>query len=86
MRENNAFIFVYDITNKKSFDELKYWVKDVKDVVGDFKSIIFGNKSDLYKIEEVSEKEGKKFANEIGANFCLVSAKDNKNIEKVLKI
>ena len=32
--------------------------------------------------KEVSEEEVRKFANEIGANFCLVSAKNNYNIEK----
>ena len=83
MKKNDAFIFVYDITNKKSFDELKFLFEEVKDIVGKLKNtIIFGNKSDLYLDEEVTEEEGKKFADEIGANFCLVSAKNNNNIEE----
>ena len=85
IRDNNGFIFVYDIANKESFDKLKYWVKEVNDQAGEFKSIIFGNKSDLYTDQKVSEEEVKEFANEIGANFCLVSAKDNKNIEEGFK-
>ena len=82
IKKAKGVIFVYDITNKESFDKLKYWVKEAHDQAGEFKSIIFGNKSDLYTDQKVSEEEGKKLANEIGANFCLVSAKDNINIKE----
>ena len=84
-RKQNGFIFVYDITNKKSFEELKNYVNDIQYNVGNFKSVILGNKSDLKINEEVTEEEGRKFADEIGANFYLVSAKDNINIEEGFK-
>ena len=78
----NVFIFVYDITNKESLDKLKNWVNEARDKVGEFKSIIFGNKSDLCTDEETVKEEGKKLADEMGINFCLVSAKNNINIEE----
>ena len=85
IRKSKGVIFVYDITNRESFEKMKSLVKEAQNQVGELKSIIFGNKSDLYKNEEVTEEEGKKFAYEIGANFCLVSAKDNINIEEGFK-
>ena len=70
-------IFVYDITNHKSFEELKnYWVKDIENKIGE--SVIKGvvaNKIDLYLEEEVKEEEGEEFAKSIDAKFISISAK-----------
>lgn len=41
-------IFVYDITNEKSFEDLNYWIKDVHDNTGNEpKFLLIGNKIDL---------------------------------------
>ena len=85
MRDVKGFILVFDITNKKSFDELEYWAEQSHDISRDAKIIIFGNKSDLNLDQKVSEEEVKKFADKIGANFCLVSAKENNNIKEGFK-
>ena len=71
-------IFVYDITDKKSFEALPVWIKDVQNQIGDdyIKGIV-ANKSDLFEKEEVSEEEGQEFANNFGAKFLLTSAKEN---------
>ena len=64
----------------KSFKELDYWVKAVKDTLGDNVILgVAGNKTDLYLKEEVPEKDGQDFANKIGAKFKLVSAKVDPN-------
>ncbi len=59
-----VIILVYDITNKKSFDEIKnYWYNEIKSNVNE--NAIFclvGNKNDLYEKEEVSNFEGEEFA------------------------
>ena len=71
-------ILVYDITNRKSFEELEYWYGEVKNEVGDeFILAIVGNKRDLYTEEQVSEQEGRKYAAEKGAKFKLSSAKED---------
>ena len=71
-------IFVYDITDKNSFEALPVWIKDVQNQIGDdFIKGIVANKSDLFEKEEVSEEEGIEFANNFGAKFLLTSAKDN---------
>ena len=69
-------IFVYDITDKKSFEGLISWEKDVKELIGDdiIKGVI-GNKQDLILNEQVNEEEAIKHANSINAKFRLTSAK-----------
>ena len=75
---SNIVIFVYDITNKKSFEELNYWLKDVENHLGnDFIKVIIGNKKDLFLNEEVKEEEGEEFAKNIGAKFLYFSAKND---------
>ena len=44
---------------------------------------IAGNKFDLCNIEEVSEEEGKKFAEEVNAFFYLTSAKESIGINEL---
>ena len=72
-------IFVYDITRKETFDEIKnYWVKNVEEKLG--KDIIKGlvaNKMDLFMKEQVTENEGKELAQSIGALFISSSAKND---------
>ena len=77
----NAYIvcLVYDITNKKSFVNLKEkWLKDVQNY-GEKNTIlaVVGNKSDLYEKGEVEEDEAIEFAEKIGATFQLTSPLNN---------
>ena len=71
-KDSNIVIFVYDITNKKSFDEIKnYWFEQVKENC-DLNKIILGvaaNKCDLFNKEAVKEDDGKTFANRIKGAF-----------------
>ena len=81
-------IFVYDITNKESFEALSDWKKDVEDQLGnDYIKGVVGNKSDLYLKEEVKAEEGEEYANNIEAKFLLISAKkdDPKKFEDYLR-
>ena len=79
-------IFVYDITNHKSIDELKnYWVKDIESKLGnDIIKGVVANKIDLYLEEEVKEDEGEEFAKSIDAKFLTISAKTD-NADKFKK-
>ena len=74
---------VYDITNSKSFEELKSkWYNDLK-TFGEKNNIlaVVGNKSDCYESEAVREEEAREYANSIGAVFMLTSAKNGDNID-----
>ena len=82
-----AVCLVYDITNKKSFENLKNnWYEDLqqygrKDVI----IAVVGNKCDLYETEQVTKKQAEKFAKEKRTFFQLTSAKCNVGINELFK-
>ena len=84
INNSKIVIFVYDITYKKSLEELsEYWLKTVKEELGDkFIGGVVGNKIDLEETAKdiVKEEEGKKFAESNGFKFALVSAKDQPSL------
>ena len=86
-KEAAVVILVYDITNERSFEQLKtYWYQEVKQK-GE-KNVVFavaGNKCDLFSDEKISEKEGREFANEIGAVFFQTSPLSNINVSELFK-
>ena len=83
-KESKIAILVYDISDRKSFDELKkYWFNEIKEFRKDIILGIAGNKSDLIDKEEVNEDEARKFAKEINASFRLTSALSNIGIEEL---
>ena len=86
MKKTDVALIVYDITNRKSFEELSDWFKIVKEINGN-KNVIFGiaaNKSDLYEQKVVNKKEGEEFAKKNNeALFFETSAKDYDSVENV---
>ena len=81
-RNSKIVLFVYDITDKESFEGLRTYVSDIEEILGD--NIIKGliaNKSDLYLEEKVTEEEDRDYAKSIGAKFLMFSAKTD-NVSK----
>ena len=76
IKNSSIVVFVYSTDNRESFENLKFWVQFVKEILGENITLgVVGNKSDLYMKEEVKEIEGKNYADNLGAKFKLVSAK-----------
>ena len=82
-KEAYLCIFVFDITEPQSFENIKnYWYNIVienassKIILG-----IAGNKNDLYEKEKVKEKEVQKFCKEIDALYFSTSALLNNTID-----
>ena len=85
-KDSKVVVFVYDISNKKSFTELNYWFNEIKESLGDEPVLgIVGNKNDLEQ-KEVDDNLAKKYAEEKGMKFELISSKeDPKNFKKFLR-
>ena len=76
-KNSRIVIFVYDITNLKSFEDLESWISEVDTQIG-LKNCIKGivaNKIDLFLKEVVSDEKGEQYAKSIGAKFLQISAK-----------
>ena len=85
MKNTDIALIVYDITNKKSFEELSDWINSVNQSNNN-KNVIFGiaaNKSDLYEQKVINKKEGEEFAKNNNALFFETSAKDYDSVENV---
>ena len=79
-------IFVYDITQRKTFEEIDHWINTVNEVLEEKPVIgLAGNKKDLYLKEEVINEEGNEKAKEIGAIFRLTSAKEGFGISDLFE-
>ena len=79
-------IIVYEISNKKSFENISSWIEECKNTAP--KSILMvlvGNKCDLEDNREVTEEEGREFAEKNGMIFFETSAKTGKNVEELFK-
>jgi Ras-related protein Rab-6A len=64
MKNAEIAILVYDITNRKSFEDLEFWYNQVIKSSNDSIVVlaIAANKSDLYEEQVVDFEEGKEFA------------------------
>ena len=73
-------LFVYDITNKHSFEELTYWLDQAKQIAD--KDVVLGmagNKNDLIMKQQVNDKDAMNFAEQNNIIFGQTSAAKNKS-------
>jgi len=74
---------VYDITRRDTFNHLTQWLKEARqNSHNDMVIMLIGNKSDLEHRRQVSEAEGKKFAEEHNLIFLETSAKTAANVNE----
>ena len=78
-------LIVYDITNRKSFENLNNWYNLIFEINKNSNVIVgvTANKTDLYENQVVDSEEGKNFADEKKISFFETSAKDYESIENV---
>ena len=79
----HAVIVVFDLTNKKSFDDLKeQWFPEIENNCDeDVVIAIVGNKNDLETEREVDRELATKFANSKDCVYVETSAKTGQNVE-----
>jgi small GTP-binding protein len=81
----DGFIIMYDITNRKSFEDIDEWMNELSSQnLNPHVKILIGNKTDLKDTNrEVLYEEGKEIAEKYNIDFFEVSAKNNINIENM---
>lgn len=85
-RDANVAILVYDSTSKDSFNGLKAWHMELNEKgPRNLVLAIVGNKVELHDEQEVSNKEGEKYAQKHNAIFKTTSAKENKGIKELFE-
>ena len=79
-------LLVYDITRKKTFDNIDNWLKELISINSNKMSVsLIGNKSDLSLLRQVSKNDAQKKADKFGIKFYETSALDSSNIKKAFE-
>lgn len=83
----NYAVLVYDITNGASFSALPGWFDSMKSRLSlvdseSFRGIVLGNKADRTQERQVTQQNGRTYADSIGWIFLETSAKSGLNVEK----
>jgi len=77
-------IIVYDVTSKKSFNNLDRWFNNLYSQCNEVPVILVGNKTDLIDERVVSTEEGADYALQKGITFYETSAKTGDNVTDVM--
>nr|OQO16370.1 Ras-related protein Rab-6B [Rachicladosporium sp. CCFEE 5018] len=87
IRDSSVAVVVYDITSRKSFEQTRKWVEDVRGERGsDVIIVLVGNKTDLgAERREVKAEEGEAEAKRQGCLFVETSAKVGHNVKGLFK-
>ena len=86
IKKANGILLVYDISDKKSFENIGKWMDDIIEETGyKLPIVLVGNKSDLTKERVVTKEEGEIAAKEYNLTFFETSCKDGDNIENCFK-
>eukprot|EP00914_Ancora_sagittata_P029735 GHVO01058953.1.p1 GENE.GHVO01058953.1~~GHVO01058953.1.p1 ORF type:complete len:222 (+),score=35.97 GHVO01058953.1:46-666(+) len=78
-----GIMLVYDITNEKSFYNIRTWIRNIEEhASNDVEKMILGNKCDMNDRRQVSKEKGEALAVEYGVKFLETSAKASINVEE----
>ncbi|XP_061453688.1 ras-related protein Rab-42-like [Rhineura floridana] len=74
-------LLVFDMTNRRSFENIFDWYNEVTSVMEKAIFLLIGQKSDLPSMNRVTVEEAEGLAISLGTRFIETSAKDNINID-----
>ena len=79
----SGIILIFDVTNIKSFENIKKWINEIKEEISENVSIVLiGNKIDNVKERKITKEQGDKLASEIGVKFFETSAKTGEGVNE----
>ena len=83
-RSSNGFIYVFDLSNKESLNNLNFWINLTNEnCESNVINFLVGNKNDIEDGREVTKEEGEEFAQKNNLIYLETSAKNNNNVEKL---
>ncbi|KAJ3452059.1 ras family protein [Anaeramoeba flamelloides] len=86
-RNAHGILVVYDVTDEETFDQVEDWVKEIyQNAPEDCVILLFGNKTDLVDLREVSKEAGTNLAERMNITYLEGSAKSGENISNAFQI
>ena len=78
----HGIVLIYDVTNKKSFENVSNWINQIREEVSDKVTIVLGgNKIEEEEKRVVTTEQGKKMADDFKLMFFECSEKTGVNID-----
>jgi len=78
-----GIMLVYDVTNEKSFENIKNWIRNIDEhASSDVEKMILGNKCDIVDKRVITKEQGEQLAIEHKIKFMETSAKTSINVEE----
>ena len=84
LRNADGVIFVFDLTNEKTFENIQKWLITCDDVIENLNKIIVGNKLDLEN-REIDTERAEIFCEKYNMKYFETSAKRGTNVEKIFE-
>lgn len=85
IKQANIIIFIFDLTNEESFEDVTYYIDELKDAAyGKISKILVGNKCDLEP--SISNDKIQTRALELGLTYLEISVKTGLNLDLLFEI
>ena len=81
-RKADGIMFVFDVTNEISFEEVKTWLLNVDNINNNCQKILVGNKIDLENNRIINKERMENKAKELNMKYYETSAKTGQNVEE----
>ena len=78
---SNGIVLIYDITDRKTFDNVSKWMEDIKENIDNkVEVMLVGNKIDKTNDRLVKSEEGQALSEKFGVTFFETSAKTGEGV------
>ena len=82
-RGAHGIILIYDVTNRKTFENIRKWINQInEETSGKTSILLIANKIDCVQSRQVTKEEGKEMAKNAGLPIFEASAKDSTNVNE----
>ena len=79
----HGIIFVFELTSRKSFENINVWLDLVKEIYKNKKMVLFGNKADIDKSQwQVTREEVEAYAKKMNFKYFDTSAKTGQGVDE----
>ena len=84
IRKVGGIIFVFDLSNNNSFENIKDWLMTADDANNNYQKILVGNKLDIPE-RKIDKERAEKFSEKYNMKYFETSAKEGTNVELIFK-
>ena len=83
-RQAKGALVVYDITDRKSFDKVVSWIKELKEQADkDIVIVVAGNKADMERERQINRAEALEFCRKLQIRHFDTSAKTGNGVQEI---